>query len=134
MPPITENAVVDAVCLFLEAEGRSIESRCGTSARGVDISATRGGERLAIEAKGATSSKATTARYGKPFSAAQVLDHVAKAIYAAMKARSQGFRSAVALPDDAPHQRRIAAVAGSLTELGITVYFVDASGAVRIAP
>ena len=68
---LTENDVVDAVCSELRARGWTIESRASTTERGVDVVA-RGPKRavLRVEAKGATSSKASTARHGHPFSSA----------------------------------------------------------------
>ena len=65
---LTENDVVEAVALYLSGSGYSIESTCTTGQTGVDIVAieTASGRRLRVEAKGGTSSKDHTERFGKP--------------------------------------------------------------------
>ena len=130
---LNENDVVRHLCAHLQTRGYEIESTCTTSDSGVDIVARRGDERLLIEAKGATSSKASTARYGKPFNASQVLDHVANAVYTALRlseAKRDGERVALAFPRDAAHQLRVQKVGTSLSRLEIDVYWVADDGGV----
>ncbi len=54
---LTENDVVVATSRFLKEAGFQIEQALSTKERGVDLIATRGNERILVEAKGATSSK-----------------------------------------------------------------------------
>ena len=80
---LTENDVVDAVCEHLIQNGFTIQNQLTTRERGIDIVALNpatGAETL-IEAKGETSSKGHTKRFGKPFHSAQVKVHVAEAFY-----------------------------------------------------
>ena len=70
---LDENAVVDAVCRFLGQHGYSIKSRCSTAERGIDVCAEKSatGQRIHVEAKGATSSRPTSPRFGKPYTQSQ---------------------------------------------------------------
>jgi hypothetical protein len=106
---LTEDQVVEAVCNYLSARSWQIVSRATAVQRGYDIVAKRKDRQLIIEAKGAGSSKESSARFGMTFSSAQVFDHVAKAILKALRVVTAGSASAgVALPDDALHRREVA--------------------------
>lgn len=132
---LTEDQVVDAVCQQLTADGYSIEQRALSTEHGFDIVARKDGADLIIEAKGAGSSKAGTARYGLEFSPNQVFDHVAKAVLKALRVVSLGAADAgIALPDNASHRREIALVTRALARAGVTVFWVDDTGGVRIEP
>lgn len=100
---LTENAVIDAVCKHLAADGWQITSRATTYQRGPDIVAIRDGISLEVEAKGAGSSKRYTARYGMPFTSAQVKVHVGEAVLKAMHVVATGqARAAIAFPGHHP--------------------------------
>jgi hypothetical protein len=130
---LTEDAVVEAVCRALIEYGYTIDSRASAIQHGYDIVASKDGERLIIEAKGAGSSKAGTARFGKTFTSGQVFDHVAKAVLKALRVVSAGeARAAVALPADTNHQREMHLVAPAITQAGIGVFWVSASGDVKV--
>jgi hypothetical protein len=64
-----ENAVVNATCQRLLAQGFVISQRLSTIERGVDIIAEdlSSGCKLLVEAKGGTSSMERSARFGKPY-------------------------------------------------------------------
>lgn len=64
---LTEGAVINLLCEHLVADGWKVVSRAMPDQRGTDVVATRAGVRLEVEAKGEGSSKAHTARFGKPF-------------------------------------------------------------------
>lgn len=132
---LTENEVVEAVCGYLSRSWK-IVSRCETNQRGHDIEARREEVTLRVEAKGGTSSKRGTRRHGKPFTANQVRDHVAKAILVALEVRQDGHRAGIALPDDPlrRHRRVVERVAEVLRRLDIVVFWVDQQGAVRHDP
>jgi hypothetical protein len=131
---LTENDVVTAVCDFLEGHRWKIVSRCDANQRGIDVVAERRGQRLLIEAKGGTSSKSITRRYGKAFNTAQVSDHVANAVFTAMELLSAEPHAlvAVALPDDRPHQRQLEGVESALERLGIGAIWVSEDRPIRI--
>lgn len=133
MKILTEDEVIDAVIALLQKEGWRIEARCTADECGDDIIATRDGERLVVEAKGAGSSKPHTNRYGREFSAGQVFDHVAKAILKALRVvATRKASAAVALPDNASHRKEVGHVLEALQQLGIAVFWVSADGSVKV--
>jgi Holliday junction resolvase len=122
---LTENQVVAAVAAYLIKQGCTIVSCCGTGERGVDIVAEREGKRLLVEAKGRTSAKEWTQRFGKEFSKGQKFDHVGKAFLTAVMVASKGeAQAAIALPDDAGHRELVEAIRPALRTLAITAYLV----------
>jgi hypothetical protein len=129
---LTENQIVRAVCDHLAAAGYEVISQLLTTQRGRDIVARAARTpplELRIEAKGATSDRQGSARYGKPFSATQVRDHVAAAFYcaAAMRGGPQDqaeVRVGVAFPETRLHRARVADIASSLAALRIAVFWV----------
>lgn len=130
---LTEDDVVDAVCSCLTEHGWSILSRATAMQHGHDIEAERDGARLIVEAKGAGSSKAGTARYGLAFNRNQVFDHVAKAVLKALRvASSGGARAAIALPDNEDHRREVGQVARALTTVNVGVFWVTDGRQVKL--
>jgi len=102
---ITEDDVIDAISDHLVARGWRVLSRATAMQHGDDLVAEKDGQRLEIEAKGAGSSKPGTARYGQHFSKGQVFDHVAKAVFKALRVASAGTAlAAIALPDNPDHR------------------------------
>ena len=136
--PLTEDEVVDAVCAYLERADWVVEQGLRTTERGTDIVARRPDRTvLRVEAKGATSSKAGTARHGRSFSRGQVASHVARAFYtaaAALDRRDSADRalSAVAFPETPHHRHFVNHVRGALDQLGIAVFWVDTPDRVRL--
>jgi hypothetical protein len=86
---LTENDVVQAVAGFLRGESYRIDCERSTVERGVDIVAVhpRSKRRVLVEAKDATSSKSSTARFGKPFTPNQARSYVSVALYCAARLR-----------------------------------------------
>ena len=81
---LTESDVIAAVCDYLRDHAYRVTQQLTETEAGDDIIAVApDGQQVMIEAKGETSSKSHTTRYGKPFSPSQVLDHVSKAFYRA---------------------------------------------------
>ncbi len=125
---LTENDVVQATARFLEGKGFSIDQVRSTTQTGIDLVAHKGGRRLLVEAKGATSSKPETRRYGLPFNRNQVLSHVSRAYYTASKAIARGApgeEAALALPDTRDHREVVGQVAAVLERIGLTVFWVS---------
>jgi hypothetical protein len=130
---LTEDEVVDAVCEWLRSDGYEITQQLLATERGFDIVARKDGVDLVIEAKGAGSSKAHTARHGREFDSGQVFSHVAKAVLKALRVVSKGeARGAVAFPDNAAHRREIDQVKAALADSGVTVLWVDEQRRVRV--
>ena len=110
--------------------------KASTTQRGVDLVADKDGTQLWIEAKGETSSRVESRRYGQPFNAGQIADHVAKAFFAAVshseqRVNGRKVRAGIALPDTPLNRRRIEMVEGSVARLGITVFWVAPNKSVR---
>ena len=125
---ITEDQVVDAVCIDLEAHGWVIVRRASTQQRGADIVARRDDRDLVVEAKGGTSARATSSRFGKPFNAGQVHSHVGRALVEALVAVSSGALGAIALPDERLHRTLIGKMSKALDRAGVHVLWVAEDG------
>ena len=119
-----ENDVVDAVATWLRDQGWTIESVSYSKQTGDDIAASRNGQKLRIEAKGATSAVPSSGRFGKPFTKNQVNDHVAKAVLRALRYVSDGYLSAIALSDNPDHRAEVAKVQPALQRIGVAVFWV----------
>jgi hypothetical protein len=131
-----ENAVVNATCQRLEAQGFVISQRLSTIERGVDIIAEdlSSGCKLLVEAKGGTSSMESSARFGKPYTQTQVFDRVAKGIFTCLQLRAKHpdrsrYRVILAVPDSRWFKSYLEPVLAELKTVGIEVLFVSASGA-----
>lgn len=120
---LTESEVVKAVCGFLENNGFQVRQALCETERGVDILAIslNGQRQVSIEAKGETSSKPSTNRYGKAFNGGQVLDHVSKALYCAARDCSSSL-AGIALPKAARKVRK--RILPALRTLQIEVFWV----------
>jgi hypothetical protein len=127
---LTEKEVVEAIAHHLERESYTdIVKRLPTE-HGIDVVAfnPKTGRHLLIEAKGATSTRKSSARFGDHFLPQQVRSHVARAFYAAAVALQNedhhNADSAIALPASPQHRTLIDRVGKALDRLGITVFFV----------
>jgi hypothetical protein len=128
-----EDQVVDAVANHLRNDGWTIESVALAVQAGDDIVASREGVRLLVEAKGEGSSKAHTAKFGKPFDRGQVGTHVAVAVLRSLRVSSAGIdTAALAFPAEANHQREISRVWPALSREGIEVFWVTEDGEVKM--
>jgi Holliday junction resolvase-like predicted endonuclease len=127
---LNENDVVDAVCHYLEASGWTILERHATTERGIDVVAERPDtrERAWVEAKGATSARADTARFDMGFTPTQVRHQVAFALYDAARRRDsaerEGARLFLALPDDRQFRKRAEDIRSALNTLGVALLWV----------
>lgn len=129
---LTEYEVVKAVCGFLENNGFQVRQALCETERGVDILAMspNGQRQVSIEAKGETSSKPSTNRYGKAFNGGQVLDHVSKALYCAARECSSSL-AGIALPKNELHVKCVNRILPALRTLQIEVFWVLPDGKVE---
>jgi hypothetical protein len=91
-----------------------------------------------IEAKGGTSSRDGSARFGKPYTQTQVYDRVSKGVFTTLQLRAQHPDREEAdvilvVPDSKYFRRYLGSVAGQLSAAGVAVLFVDESGHVSRA-
>ncbi|MBU3159512.1 hypothetical protein KPL37_07050 [Clostridium frigoris] len=136
---ITENEVIRLVILKLECLNFELISKCNTSQTGIDIVLKKGNYRLLIEAKGATSSKKGTPKYGQPFTKSQALVHTSVAIYTAMDliTRHQGednYIVGIALPLEKNSIEHVEKVKHVLSKLGIVIFWVNNEKVIIEAP
>jgi hypothetical protein len=131
---LTESEVIAATCRFLKSQRFRITQALSETEQGVDIEglAPDGKTKFSIEAKGETSSKSTTARFGKPFDSKQVFDHVSKAFYCAARDTSKGIMSGIALPRNEAHVKCVDKILPTLRKLRIEVFWALADGRVEI--
>ena len=133
---MTENEVIAHVTQYLEMIGFTIEQSLSTDQRGIDIIASHEtGVRCLVEAKGGTSSKADSNRYGKPFSRNQVRTHISVALLKCLQLKEQFDDDTIiciALPDDRIHKEILETIKTSVNELGISTLLVDQKGAMNV--
>jgi hypothetical protein len=134
---MNENGVIAAVCVYLKARGWHITQQLHTSEHGVDVVATHAasGRKCYVEAKGSTSAREGTRRYGKPFDGNQITVHVARAVLTALKLRTEyPDRTAadvlIAVPDERRHRSHLKAIAPVLGAVGVGTLFVADDGTV----
>lgn len=138
LPP-DENAVVQSMCDALVASGYKIEQQLRTIERGIDIIAThpQTGVKVLVEAKGGTSSRKNSERYGNPYTQSQVFDLVAKGIFTCLQLRTENpdkksVRVFLAIPDEPSFFKKyISTVASSLDSAGIEVWLAN-SGTIDV--
>ncbi|MDW1578876.1 hypothetical protein R7M92_24240 [Vibrio sp. Vb2880] len=125
---LTENRIVDLVCDQLELDGFTVSQKLDTTQTGIDIVAvSETGKKYFVEAKGATSSKESTKRYGQEFNKSQVKTHIGMALVAAFKVREDNpdHESIIALPNNLSHKELIESMATPIRLSGIKVWLVD---------
>lgn len=129
---LNENDIRNKLTEYLEATGFSILQSLNTTSKGVDVIAEniKTKQRLFVEVKGETSSKEHTSRFGKSFDGKQVRNHIARAIFAAMKVLSDKpagnmTKAAIALPANDAHRKELETVKSVVQQLGIKIFWVD---------
>ncbi len=135
-----ETDVINAVCRELQKRGYYIEQKLTTTQHGDDIIAIKSegqGFRLYIEAKGETSSRKNSKRYGKLFDGAQTRIHVAEAFYKAAEVLTREtnqelVRTGIALPDNRLHRESANAIRSILMKIEIAIFWVKQDGTVEI--
>lgn len=128
-----ESDVISCVCEYLEKKGYCINQRLNENQRGDDIIADGDGSRCFIEAKGETSSKKGSSRYGRPFNSSQIGVHVAKAFYRAAQMQEENpylCKVGIALPATSEHRRTVAKISKTLKLLRVEVFWVNADKSV----
>lgn len=122
--PMDENEVAERLAIWLARSGWTIESTTAPGQAGDDIVATRDGNRLAIEAKGDTSSRTGTKRRGERFSRSAQIGNLGRAIVCAMQQANRADVTGIAFPDAPAVRALLDEIAPSLWAGGITVFIV----------
>jgi hypothetical protein len=109
--------------------------RLTTTQRGVDIVALdqETGQQFFIEAKGNTSSRKGSKRFGQPYTQSQVFDRVAKGVFTCLRLRAEypdrdDTHVVLAVPDGTRFRAYLTPVLQSLQEAGIEVWFEPVKG------
>jgi hypothetical protein len=113
--------------------GYEIEQKLSTEQVGVDIIAiSPTGKQCFIEAKGATSSKPNSSKFGKEFDKSQVKTHVGVALIAAFRVLNKypDSESMIALPDNLNHRALLDEMRHALEKTSVKILFVSESGQV----
>lgn len=136
-----ESDVVDAVCHYLTGCSYTIQQKLTPKQRGIDIIALKQGSlftELVIEAKGETSERSGSQRYGQPYGSADVKINVAEAFYttaelAISRTQHPMRRVAVAVPQNALYERYVARILPAVMTLGIGIFWVASDKTVTFA-
>jgi hypothetical protein len=129
---LDENDVVKAVVEHLKQQGFMVQF-LHTTQRGIDIIANHriSGELIFVEAKGGTSSRVGSPRYGKVYDKSQVFDRVAKGIYTLLQMhgnrKNDNDEFALAVPDTLLFNEYLKPIKDSLNTLGLKVFLVNES-------
>ena len=131
-----ENEVIDAVCVHLERIGFRVLQRLTTTEQGVDVIAESidRNRRILVEAKGGTSSREGSNRFGKPYTPSQVFDRCGKGVFTALQLRAQepgtSTTPVLATPDTPVFRRYLGSVVGLTRPLGVAFWLVAPDGVV----
>ena len=123
---LTESEVIAGVCTFLKSNRFRVTRFLSETERGIDIQALipDGKRHVSIEAKGETSSKVGSGRFGRAFDSGQAWDHVSKAFYCAARDNSIGLISGIALSKNERHAKFVQKILPALKKLRIEVFWV----------
>lgn len=127
---ITENHVVDSVAQYLRDQGWKILQKLNTSQAGFDLIAEKSDERFYIEAKGGTSSKIESKKYGHPFTDSQAKDHLAMALWKIGETMTKypDCKIGIALPKEHFYWKHFLSIKALIDTLDLIVFWVDEKG------
>jgi hypothetical protein len=135
---LCENCVSKAIRDWLPKQGFVVEGFCTTVQQGVDIRARSEIDAEIvwhIEAKGGTSTRIGSPRYGRPFTQSQLIDRAMKGVYTALQlSDTRGLaecRVSLGFPEVPTLRRYIGAVEKALGILDISVLWVEPGGLVH---
>jgi len=128
---LTENDIVKHVSRYLKNNGYEIQAELKTTEQGIDIVAIHPEKgRCLVEAKGETSSKEGTKRYGKPFTREQVKTHIGVALLKAFQLKQKEEKSEViiAVPYEENHLNIFDTIKDCLSQTAVKFLFVKRNG------
>lgn len=130
---LDENQVIEILVEHLKHRGYEILRKAHTTEKGVDLLARHqtSARELHIEAKGGTSSRRGSARFGKPYTQSQVLDRVSKGFYTAAALRTvvrTQDEVALAVPDTPHFRKYLEPVFHIAQQADIQILLVNPSG------
>jgi hypothetical protein len=131
---MNENQVIEALKGHLLARGYAFVSECSTTMQGIDLVMVKNNQEIWIEAKGDTSSREGSNRFGLVFNDQQCNDHYSRAFFRACQMRDEAKRTGqpahmtMAFAHTKHYQKYFDRTNSTRRELGISVFWVKASG------
>jgi Holliday junction resolvase-like predicted endonuclease len=130
---LTENDIINFVIHYLKNNGYNILKKSKTNEKGIDIVAVHPDKgKCFVEAKGETSSKKGTKKYGKPFNKSQIRDHIGSALLQTLKIKQEDGNSDVfiAVPFEKNHIEIFESIKECLFQIKINFLFVKCDGSI----
>ena len=123
---LTEDEVVEILSKELENDGWTIINQCFGQSKGNDIEATKNGETLIVEAKGAKSNDYSPTKKREFFNSGQIKSHFGRALVKIMSdiEKNPNYKYAIAHPDDELIKKTIGKIIPQLEKLNIKHYWV----------
>lgn len=123
---LTEDEVVEILSKELENNGWTIINQCFGQSKGNDIEATKNGETLIVEAKGAKSNDYSPTKKRDFFNSGQIKSHFGRALVKIMSdiEKNPNYKYAIAHPDDELIKKTIGKIIPQLEKLNIKHYWV----------
>lgn len=123
---LTEDEVVEILSKELENDGWTIINQCFGQSKGNDIEATKNGETLIVEAKGAKSNDYSPTKKRDFFNSGQIKSHFGRALVKIMSdiEKNPNYKYAIAHPDDELIKKTIGKIIPQLEKLNIKHYWV----------
>jgi hypothetical protein len=131
---LTENQVIEHLKVFLQSRCQ-YECNCRTDYQhGIDICATKGHEKILIEAKGAKPNKYIDDPYSKVFTLNQVKHHLAVAILQALHMKRNNPKAIIGIahPNTLLIRKNVEPIIPYLQILSIKHYWVSSDGDIEI--
>jgi hypothetical protein len=135
---LTESNVIDAICIKLQSENYQIRQKLLPVQKGDDIVAVKQviGRMLYVEAKGETSSRLNSKRYGKPFESADIRVNLGEALYKVAETLSKKHenvevRVGIALPDNKAYRACVNKIQSFLMQTEIAIFWVREGHAIE---
>lgn len=136
---MNENHVIAELKQYLQRRDYLLISECSTIMQGIDLVMMKGSQEIWIEAKGSTSSRETSNRFGKVFNDAQCHDHFSRAFFKACQMRDEAKQSlkdvriAMAFSHTKYYQKYCNRTNATRKELGIGLFWIKGNGTIEEA-
>jgi hypothetical protein len=134
---VNENHVIAELKKHLLERGYEFVSECSTIMQGIDLVMRKDEREIWIEAKGKTSSRENSNRFGKEFNDAQCHDHFSRAFFKACQMRDEAVQRgkdvhvAIAFSHTKHYQKYCDRTKATRKELGIALFWVKGIGVIE---
>ena len=127
MVKLTENEVIDFLCIWLKKDDWTILEISKGHSRGIDIKATKDNEVMIIEAKGSKGNPRSPVTTRPYFDSGQIKDHFGKAIVKVLEQKHANPSAIVGIaqPNDDYLRGHIEAASQEIRKFGIKLFWVE---------